>query len=211
MRKVLTQIEKLDGSHPGIGTKVRVLLDSGIPVRKIPKMVQQQFGVSVTKDMVGYYRTNRWAPLRDRIQAEAVAVKSILEAVGGDAGVDEFMSARLLEQVRGLTHDELIEAKELFVKIRAQNLKEHEFLFKTGQLKHNKSEDGGEGDADAEEAKTKRVMNKIRGIFGLDPLPDETGEPETEAQSGEVDEASQASQSEIEPSVDEAASSAGSP
>jgi len=157
--KVLTQVEKLDGSHPGVGTKVRVLLDRGIPVRKIPKMVQRQFGVSLTKDMVAYYRTNRWGPLRDRIQDESVAVKAIIEAVGGDAGVDEFMSARLLEVVHQLTHDKLIDAKELFVKVRAQNLKEQEFLFKTGQLKPGEEID--------REEQSRNALRRIKEIFGL--------------------------------------------
>jgi len=179
--KVLTKIEKLDGSHPGLGTKVRVCLDQGVTVRELPKMIKKEFSVSVSRDMVQYYRKNRWAPLRDRIEDEAVAVKAIIAAVGGDAGVDEFMSARLVEDVRVMKHDELIEVKDLFVKIRAQNLKEQEFLFKSGQLKL-KPDDDGEGDPAAEAAKTKRVMNKIRGIFGLDPLTDEATDQETKAE-----------------------------
>ena len=118
------------------------------------------------------------------------------------------MSARLVEKSCVMTHEELIEAKELFVKIRAQNLKEQEFLFKSGQLKHKKSEDGGEGDAAAEEAKTKRVMNKIRGIFGLDPLPDESSDQETEARSPEAD---AANKGKIEPPANRATEPAENP
>jgi hypothetical protein len=197
--KVLTEIEKLDGSYPGLGTKVRICLDQGIPVRQLQKMINKEYGVSVTKDMVAYFRTNRWGPLKDRIETEAVTVKAIIEAVGGDAGVDEFMSARLLEDVRALEHDELIDVKELFVKIRAQNLKEQEFLFNSGQLKLNKPADGTEEDAAAEEAKTKRVMNKIRGIFGLEPLPDEPDDQEPQAGNEESEDKSQANQGGIEP------------
>ena len=180
MRKMVTGIEKLDAAQPGLGTAVRIWLDHGTTVEQVQRRLEQEFGVSVNKGVVAYYRRNRWGPLRERIQDESVAVKAIIETVGGDAGVDDFMSARLVEEVRALAHDELIDAKELFVKIRAQNLKEQEFLFKSGQLKL-KADDDGEDDPAAEAAKTKRVMNKIRGIFGLSPLPDESAGAESKA------------------------------
>src|SRR5271157_327919 len=146
---VLTEIEKLDGSYPGLGTKVRICLDRGVPVRKLQKMINQEYGVSVTKDMLAYYRTNRWGPLKDRVQSEVVAVKTIMEIVGGDAGIDEFLSARLLEDLHKLTHDKLIDAKELIVKVRAQNLKEQEFLFQSGQLKPTQTAESQEAERNA--------------------------------------------------------------
>jgi len=189
VRRVLTSVEKLDGKHPGLGTKVRIWLDQGESAEKIQKWIEEQYGASIGKDAVDYHRRNRWAPLKDRVQGEVVTVKAIMELVGGDAGIDEFMSARLLEDVHELKERSLIDAKELFIKIRAQNLKEDEFKFKSGQLKP-----GGEAELDpaAQELKRKQVMNKIRAIFGLKPLPLDTpdedpedGSEETEDQSAE--------------------------
>ena len=185
MRRVLTSIEKLDGFHPGLGTNVRIWLDEGKTAEEIQKRLRDQFGASVGKDAINYHRRNRWAPLKDRVVDEVVTVKAIMDFVGGDAGIDMFMSARLLQDLHELKEASLIDAKELFIKIRAQNLKEEEFKFKSGQLKP-----GGAGEAEddpaAQEAKRKRVMNKIRAIFGLSPLPEDMDEEESEPDSQET-------------------------
>jgi hypothetical protein len=154
---------------------VRVWLDKGVPVQEVQKRLKSEFGVTVSKEAVAYHRANRWWPLRERVQDESVVVKGIIQTVGGDAGVDEFMSARLLEEVRELAHDELIEAKELFVKIRAQNLKEQEFLFKTGQLKPAQSAEAQEAERNAQ---SRNALRRIKEIFGL--AGDEPPKPPTQ-------------------------------
>jgi hypothetical protein len=90
------------------------------------------------------------------------------------------------------------------LKMRAQDLKEEEFKFKSGQLKPSEAAEGGENDAAAEEAKRKRVMNQIREIFGLPPLPEEESSQEPEDGSQESEDGSEASPPEIEPAGDRA-------
>ena len=187
MRRLLTTIEKLDGRYPGLGTKVRIWLDHGETAEEIQKRLRDEYGVTVGDDAINYHRRNRWWPLKEQIQQELVTVKGIIEMVGGDAGIDMFMSARLLQDLDELKEKSLIDAKELFIKIRAQDLKEEEFKFKAAQMKPDG--DDAELDPAAEEAKRKRVMNKIRGIFGLDPLPEE----ETTEEPGESEATDQAS------------------
>jgi hypothetical protein len=60
-----------------------------------------------------------------------------------------------------MTIPQLISARSLFVKIRAQNLKEQEFLYKTGQLKP-----GGGQELDRE-TQQRNVLRRVKEIFGL--------------------------------------------
>ena len=61
--------------------------------------------------------------------------QAAVEAFGGDSGFDTLLLAKLWELMDKMTIPQLLAARSLFVKIKAQNLKEQEFLFKTGQLK----------------------------------------------------------------------------
>lgn len=172
--KMLTQIEKLDGSHPGLATQVRVWFDCGVIADDIPKRVREKFGVSITAKMAEGFRSKRWAPEKELIRLKLIITKAAIEAFGGDAGLDAVLLSKLWELMDEMTIPQILSARSVFVKVRAQNLKEQEFLFKTGQLKPARA--GGEQAPDPE-TQQRNVLRRVKEIFGL-----ATGdEPETPA------------------------------
>ncbi len=176
MRKVLTQIEKLDGRFPGLAFKVKNWLDQGHKAAQIPQLLHDHFGVSVTKTMVEKFRSKRWAPEKDAIALKMETIKAAVQAFGGDAGLDAMASAKLWELMDKMTIPQLLGAKQLFVRIRAQNLKEKEFLFKAGQLPATRPSDGqegGEGQEAALNAESMNVVQKIKDIFGIASGPEQ--------------------------------------
>jgi hypothetical protein len=185
-RMILTEIEKLDAIYPNMIATVKGLLDGKTTVSEAPARLKEIFGVDVTVYMVQHFRTTRWVPEKELMACKSATSKAAVEAVGGDAGVDAMVLAKLWETMDRMTIPQLLSARSLFIRVRAQNLKEQEFLFKSGQLKP-----GGTAGAEAEdpETKTKRVMNKIRGIFGLAPLQDDADDEEqdTECEANEAE------------------------
>jgi hypothetical protein len=199
MRKVLNTIEKLDATHSGLATVVRSQLDHGVSTQKVSELINKKYPVSVSQSSVGRYRTKVWVPDREKMREIGLTMQVIVKEFGGDAGIDALASARIFE-ILTTTEDwrKLTEVRELVAKTRAQTLKEQEFMFKTGQLKPGEGADAAAEDPAAEEAKTKRVMNKIRGIFGLDPLPYDTDDQQTEAKNEESENKSQTNPGQIE-------------
>ena len=195
-RKVLklTDVEKLDGQFPGLAYEVKSGFDQGLTAAKVAECISKRFPVQVTKRKIQSYRSKRWVPDKKKLEEAALAAQAAVGAFGGDKGLDNVLSARLFEVIQEVRDwKQLSQVRAVLCKTRAQSLKEQEFLFKTGQLKQGKASGEGEEDAAANEAKTKRVMNKIRAIFGLEPLPDETSNQQPEA-------GSEASPVEVEPS-----------
>jgi hypothetical protein len=176
MRKVLTQIEKLDGRFPGLVIRVKGWLDQGVIAAKIPQLLRDHFGVSVTETMVESFRHKRWVPEKEAIALKAQTAKAAVEAFGGDAGLDAMASAKIWELMDKMTIPQLLAARQLFVRIQAQNLKEKEFLFKTGQLQPTQPADGqqgGEGQEAALNAESMNVVQKIKEIFGIASGPEQ--------------------------------------
>jgi hypothetical protein len=101
-----------------------------------------------------------------------VVAKVAIEAFGGDAGLDAVILSKLWEMMDKMTIPQLIAARTLFVKVRAQSLKEQEFLYKSGQLRL------GPGGAEVPDAHTqqKNVLRRIKEIFGI-TTDDEEGKP----------------------------------
>jgi hypothetical protein len=161
---VLTEIEKLDASHPNLVIHVKGWLDEGKTSEQIPELLHQTFGVSVTSSMVKHFRSTRWATEKRLIALKLAITKAAVEAFGGDSGFDSMLLAKLWEMMDKMTIPQLIAARTLFVRIKAQNLKEQEFLFKTGQLKPPKPAD--EEDADPH-AQSRKALQRIKEIFGL--------------------------------------------
>ena len=60
-------------------------------------------------------------------------------------------------------YPQLLAARTLFIRIKAQNLKEQEFLFKTGQLKPGPS---CRPEVDPE-TRSRNALRKFKEIFGL--------------------------------------------
>lgn len=161
---VLNQIEKLDATHPNLIHSVKAWLDQGTPARNIPGLIQEHFQVSVTDGQVEEFRTMRWVPEKQFIALKIVTTKAALEAFGGDAGFDAVLLAKLWELMDAMTIPQLLQARALFVRVRAQNLKEQEFLYKTGQLKPGQPAGGEEPDPETQQ---KNVLRRIKEIFGL--------------------------------------------
>jgi hypothetical protein len=170
MAKILTQIEKLDGRYPGLAFKVKHWFDQGRTSAEVRQLLQDQLGVSVTKNMVEGFRRKRWTREKNSVALKAETIKAAVEAFGGDAGLDALASAKIWELMDKMTLPQLFAAKQLFVKIRAQDLKEQEFLFKTGQLpaaRRSDGQEGAEGQEAAADAETARVVQRIKEIFGI--------------------------------------------
>jgi hypothetical protein len=164
MRTVLSELEKLDGKFPGLLVKVRTWFGQGVIAADIPKLLQNQFGASVNEGVVDYYRAHRWAPEREKHQLKMETARIAVEAIGGDAGFDTLLLAKLWELMDKMTVPQLLAARSLFLKIKVQNLKEQEFLFKSGQLKSGKSEEELEAERAAQ---SKNALRRIKEIFGL--------------------------------------------
>jgi hypothetical protein len=161
---VLTDIEKLDGTHPNLAAYVRGWFDAGKTNEAIPAMIMDMFGVSVTASMVGRFRCQRWAPDKELVLLKKLTTQAAVEAFGGDAGFDSLLLAKLWELMDKMTIPQLLTARALFVKIKAQNLKEQEFLFKTGQLKPKMSPEEEEAERNAQ---SRNALRRIKEIFGL--------------------------------------------
>jgi len=185
MRVVLSELEKLEGKFPGLLVKVRTWFQQGEKSADIPKLLNSEYGVTVSVGVVDYYRSHRWAPYREKHALKVDTARVAVEAFGGDAGFDTLLSAKLWELMDKMTIPQLLTARALFVKIRVQNLKEKEFLFKTGQWKPPKT---AEQEVDRE-AQSRNALRRIKEIFGLagdeppkppvQQLPAADGDPST--------------------------------
>ncbi len=160
---VLTEIEKLDGSIDGVASAARGWFDRGKSAAELPEVIKRIFGVSITENMANNYRRLRWVPHKELVELKLAAITAAVQAFGGDAGFDAALLAKLWEMMDEMSVDQIIAARNLFVRVRAQNLKEQEFLFKTGQLKLAPA-DGVETDPQAQQQK---VLSRIKEIFGL--------------------------------------------
>lgn len=164
MRKVLTEIEKLDGRITGVAFAVKKWFDAGEPAAAIPALLHAAFGVSITETMAENYRCKRWVPEKERSTAKTETKDAAIAAMGGEGGFDSYLLAKLWELMDKMTIPQLLAARSLFVKIKAQNLKEQEFLFKTGQLKPVKSAEETEAERNAQ---SRNALRRIKEIFGL--------------------------------------------
>lgn len=164
MRVVLSELEKLEGRFPGLLVKVRSCFERGVKATEIPPLLQSEYGVSVTVSVVDYYRSHRWAPQREKHAVKADTATMAVEAIGGDAGFDTVLLAKLWELMDKMTIPQLLAARALFLKIKVQNLKEQEFLFKTGQLKPALSAEAQEAERNAQ---SRNALRRIKEIFGL--------------------------------------------
>ncbi len=163
---VLCEIEKLDARHPKLVFSVKAWLDLGRTTEEIRELIRQQFQVPVTSKMVETFRARRWVPEKERVKLKLATTKAAIEAFGGDAGFDAVLLAKLWELMDEMTIPQLLSARTLFLKVRAQNLKEQEFLFKTGQLRSEQEVDP--------QQQQRNVLRRIKEIFGLagdEPAP----------------------------------------
>ncbi len=160
---VLTEIEKLDGKHPGLAHAVKSWFDLGIPDNEIPARLATRFGVTITEKMAEGFRIKRWVPEKELIAEKMATTKAAIEAFGGDTGLDAVLLSKLWELMDKMTIAQMIAARTLFIKVRAQNLKEQEFLYKTGQWKPPHAG----GDVPDPETQQRNVLRRIKEIFGL--------------------------------------------
>jgi hypothetical protein len=164
MPKVLTEIEKLDGRFSGVLSTVKGLFDRGDTAAEIPAVLHRMYGVTVTRKMVENHRYKRWVPEKECATLKAETTKAAIAAFGGDTGFDALVLAKLWELMDRMTIPQMLSARSLFLKIREQNLKEQEFLFKTGRLEPGQTADGEDSDPEAQQRK---VLHRIKEIFGL--------------------------------------------
>ncbi len=163
---VLCEIEKLDARHPKLVFSVKAWLDLGRTTEEIRELIRQQFQVPVTSKMVETFRARRWVPEKELVKLKLATTKAAIEAFGGDAGFDAVLLAKLWELMDEMTIPQLLSARTLFLKVRAQNLKEQEFLYKTGQLRPEQEVDP--------QQQQRNVLRRIKEIFGLagdEPAP----------------------------------------
>ena len=160
---VLTEIEKLNGTFDGVVSAACGWFEQGNSAADLPEVIKRIFRVSITEHMANNYRRLRWVPHKELVALKLAAITAAVQAFGGDAGFDAALLAKLWEMMDEMSVTQIISARNLFVRVRAQNLKEQEFLFKTGQLKLAPAE-GVETDPQAQQEK---VLCRIKEIFGL--------------------------------------------
>jgi len=161
---VLTEIEKLNGSYPGVVAIAYGWFEQGKPAAELPAAIERFFGISITVDMASKFRTIRWVPHKEMVALKMATTKAAIESFGGDAGFDALLLAKLWEMMDEMTIPQLLSARTLFLKVRAQNLKEQEFLYKTGQLKPAPA---GGGEVPDPQTQQRNVLRRIKEIFGL--------------------------------------------
>jgi hypothetical protein len=176
MAMILTEIEKLNGRHEGYAATTRQCFqrgDSAARTRRVLLLIFPE--VPVTLDMVQSFRTKRWVPEKELLKLQNEATAALVDAFGGNEGLDNLASAKIHELLTEgkLSPSQLLSAKSLLGRSLAQNLKEQEFLHKTGQL-----ETGEEVEETAEEHEAKRkaaslrVVAQIKEIFGISSNPE---------------------------------------
>lgn len=178
MRKVLTKLECLDGSYPGLATDARMLFDRGISSERVSAAISQKYHVALTKTASEKYRAKRWRPEREATQKQVEAGRAIWEMLGGSVGMDILLFAQLFELLGTLKDaKQIVAVKDHLLKCRSQELKETAFLLKSGQLRIPVDKKDEQEDAAAMEEKTKRVVRKIKAIFGITPDPEDEPTP----------------------------------
>ena len=173
-RMVLTRVEILEAEMPGFSTETRMLLDKGVSPGRAAEILRQRFNVEVTESAISQYRTTRWLPERIERQKQARKIEVVYELAGGDKGLDKLAFARIRELLDTAEIKEANSIRLTMLKIRAQDLKEEEFKFKCNP-QGGETQLDGQGEPASEEARTKRVMNKVRAIFALPALPEDPG------------------------------------
>ena len=77
--KMLTRIERLDQSYPGLADQVRVWFDRGVHVRKVVELLREHHHLCVARSTVGNFRARRWACEREARHNEAARRQAALE------------------------------------------------------------------------------------------------------------------------------------
>ena len=98
-----------------------------------------------------------------------------MNAFGGNEGLDNLASAKIHELMSDgkLSASQLLSAKSLLGRFLAQNLKEQEFLLKTGQIEIGEEvEETPEEHEAKRKAASLRVVAQIKEIFGISPDPE---------------------------------------
>jgi hypothetical protein len=170
VRKVLTKLECLDGEHRGLATEAKMMFDRGVSAKRVGETLSKRYGIPVARSTAQGFRAKRWWPQRKSIEKQMEAAEAIYEVLGGNRGMDLLLFSKLFELLGTLKDPkQVVAVKDHVLKCRAQELKEQEFLFKSGQLKPDQSSDEEEEDS---EEKTRKVVQEIRAVFGLGPKPE---------------------------------------
>ena len=162
---VLTDLEKLDARFPGLATQARVLLDKGVPVPKVTEILRAQYPVPITESSVNSFRKRRWKPQRQKIEADFRALEVLFEKFGGNYGLDLAAFARVRDLLNKSDIKEANSVRLAVLKMRAQDLKEEEFLRKTGQLKPSQGAAEQESDPHAQERKVLRRIKEMAWVL----------------------------------------------
>ena len=80
---MLTAIEKLDLSFPGLEAQVGVWFDQGISVRKAQELLRAKYQVLVPRATLGSFRAKRWAPKREALRQKLMTAVASPEVFGG--------------------------------------------------------------------------------------------------------------------------------
>ena len=187
---VLTKVEKLDGHFPGLATEARILFDRGVSAAKTAEILRNHFPAEeLSASNLSHFRKSRWIPQKEKAAEKLVTLEAIFDENGGNYGLDLAAFAKVREFLDVSKDIKDANAIRLSIlKIRAQDLKEDEFELKARLCQPAQPADGKAADPAAEATKRKRVMNKIRGIFGLSPLPEDADDEEAEDPCPESDE-----------------------
>ena len=97
MSKPLTVIEKLGERFPGLVVRVKMWFDLGCTSQEVSELLHEQYGISIRRSTVAYYRARRWAPERAyRYQRRIIALA--LQEISHQRALKAYMAARFGER-----------------------------------------------------------------------------------------------------------------
>jgi hypothetical protein len=193
MRVQPTQIEKLNGQHPGLLLDVDTLLNRGpLPghvglLSEIQAMVAAKYGVKVSHQTLSKYKQKRWLPSVQRIQNRVERSQAIIQVIRRE-GDSDFARAYIFEQLdeaatRGDHVDPAVLLREqrlrMELQLRFQQLAQTNWRLERGIAAAAARCDEVTRNAARDSSDTSRVnqMNAIREVYGLPPLDARTTEP----------------------------------
>lgn len=182
MRRIQNKVEKLDGRFPGVLSKVRVWFDQGYTTKQVSEFLVRDYHVHISPRTVGNHRCRRWSIQKSRVDDKAETTLAMNKAIGEDQ-LDARAKARLWDLMDELNPQQLLALRLYFLRFKNQDLKEKEFLLKSGELQAVLQ--AGAQEEPGSDAVTMQVVEKIREIFGIGPsqeipppdAPDKTGDP----------------------------------
>lgn len=75
----MQRIMQLDQQFPGLANQVRTWFDQGVIAKDVARRLWERYQIRVTRNVVGYFRTQYWARQREREQTQRIEAAAKVE------------------------------------------------------------------------------------------------------------------------------------